>query len=296
MKPVARHYADAAEYLAAFEGFLLEDEPLNSLILGVIHRLRRSALPRRRRPPILLSVNRRHDPVLVAAMTPPQKLLIAGRADDPEAIGVLVEDLIASGVDLPGVLGPSPLATLFAQRWSSARPTMIMPGMGQTLYEAREVIFPPDLPDGDLGLPHFADRDQLAQWVWAFQNEALPEEAADLEASRLIADRVISQDDLFVWKTELGGRNQPVSMAARARPTSRGIAINLVYTPPEHRRRGYATACVAHLTKRLLDEGWEFCTLFTDRTNPTSNKIYQRIGYQPLADFDEIRFKPDHPG
>ena len=63
-----------------------------------------------------------------------------------------------------------------------------------------------------------------------------------------------------------------------------------MYTPPERRRRGYASALVAALSQEQLDAGKEFCFLYTDLANPTSNKIYQDIGYEPVADVDEYRF------
>ena len=80
-------------------------------------------------------------------------------------------------------------------------------------------------------------------------------------------------------------------MAAAARPTLHGITVNLVYTPPEHRGRGYASNCVAALSQRMLDGGYQFCTLFTNLANPTSNDIYQQIGYRQIADFNEYRFE-----
>jgi uncharacterized protein len=73
-------------------------------------------------------------------------------------------------------------------------------------------------------------------------------------------------------------------MAAASRDTGHGIAINYVYTPPQHRCCGYATSCVAELTQRQLASGKSFCCLYTDLANPTSNSIYQRIGYQPVCD------------
>jgi len=79
-------------------------------------------------------------------------------------------------------------------------------------------------------------------------------------------------------------------MAAKTRPTTNGTCINLVYTPPELRGRGYASACVAALSQRLLDSGYMFCCLFTDLSNPTSNHLYQRLGYTPVADFNEFVF------
>jgi predicted GNAT family acetyltransferase len=79
-------------------------------------------------------------------------------------------------------------------------------------------------------------------------------------------------------------------MVGVAGPTPNGIRINAVYTPPEFRRRGYASACVAEVSQRMLDSGRKFCFLFTDLANPTSNKIYKAIGYRHVADGQHITF------
>ena len=80
-------------------------------------------------------------------------------------------------------------------------------------------------------------------------------------------------------------------MACKTRPTKRGISVGMVYTPPELRRRGFATACVGELSRLLLREGWAYCTLYADLANPVSNSIYQKIGYRPIGDFEEYGFK-----
>ena len=101
-----------------------------------------------------------------------------------------------------------------------------------------------------------------------------------------------------------GGRPIPTApgssgtTAARSRwpaygnPTPSGIRVGPVYTPPEHRGRGYATSLVADLTAERLAAGLAFCFLFTDLANPTSNAIYARIGYEPVADWDQWSFQP----
>ncbi len=68
------------------------------------------------------------------------------------------------------------------------------------------------------------------------------------------------------------------------------MRIGPVYTPPEQRGHGYASALVAGVSQWLLDAGNQFCFLFTDLRNPTSNHIYQVIGYQPVGDFTEYSF------
>jgi len=84
--------------------------------------------------------------------------------------------------------------------------------------------------------------------------------------------------------------NEPVSMARKAGKTPNGSLINFVYTPPHLRRNGYATECVAKLSKQLLDESNKFCFLFTDLANLISNSIYQKIGYRPIIDLDQYKF------
>jgi len=100
----------------------------------------------------------------------------------------------------------------------------------------------------------------------------------------------IASNNLFVWETE---NKQVVTMAGTTRPTTNGIAVNSVYTPPELRGRGYASACVAALSQLMLDSGRQFCALFTDLANPTSNSIYQKMGYQAVCDVDEYLIKSE---
>jgi predicted GNAT family acetyltransferase len=86
-----------------------------------------------------------------------------------------------------------------------------------------------------------------------------------------------------------------VSLAGFGGSTPNGVRIGPVYTPPESRGHGYATSLVAHVSARLLERGRRFCFLYTDLANPTSNAIYERIGYERVCESDEIGFKPRSP-
>ena len=79
-------------------------------------------------------------------------------------------------------------------------------------------------------------------------------------------------------------------MAGASGRTPNGIRVGAVYTPPEKRRRGYASALVAALSQEQLDGGKKFCFLYTELANATSNKIYQQVGYEPVSDVDEYGF------
>jgi predicted GNAT family acetyltransferase len=90
----------------------------------------------------------------------------------------------------------------------------------------------------------------------------------------------------YVWEDA----GEVVAFAGVAGPTPRGIRIGPVYTPPDRRGRGYASNLVAEVSRRQLASGRNFCFLFTDLANPTSNHIYQTIGYVPVVDVDQYSF------
>jgi predicted GNAT family acetyltransferase len=75
-----------------------------------------------------------------------------------------------------------------------------------------------------------------------------------------------------------------VSMAGLTRQVAGTIRVGPVYTPPGLRRRGYAGAVTAAVSRAALDAGADEVLLFTDLANPTSNSLYQRLGFQPVED------------
>jgi uncharacterized protein len=130
-----------------------------------------------------------------------------------------------------------------------------------------------------------ADRDLLVTWVDAFVTEAAPE-PGPFDAEEWVEHLFASPlRGAYLW--EDGG---PVSLACSGGPTPNGARIGPVYTPPERRGHGYASAATAALSELLLERGRRFCFLFTDLANPTSNHIYQAIGYQPVCDVDIYHF------
>lgn len=129
------------------------------------------------------------------------------------------------------------------------------------------------------------DRFLLIGWCKAFIREAIGDDAVKNDEVRLV-DRHLSEGSLYLWQD-----NIPVSMAGFSGATPNGIRINLVYTPPLYRKKGYATSCVAALSQTLLDARCKYCFLFTDLANPTSNHIYQTIGYQPVCEMNNYWFE-----
>ena len=218
----------------------------------------------------------------------------------PAALARVVADL-ASGGDpgaageplaaLPGVLGPSALALDFAARWRAAGGPPFQRTTAMRIYQLDAVTPVPDVP-GALRPATAADADLVAAWLAAFQRDIGG--LADPAGAAREAARSIAAGGVHLW--QLAPSGAPVSMANATGATPNGIRINMVYTPPESRRRGYASAAVAALSQAMLDAGRRHCFLFTDLGNPTTNRIYQTIGYRPVADADSYRFAaPNEP-
>ena len=96
----------------------------------------------------------------------------------------------------------------------------------------------------------------------------------------------IGQDRHWVWED-----GQPVSCAAHVRGTENGAGIGFVYTPPQHRGKGYATSLVSGLSRSLLGRGNQFCFLYANAENPVSCGLYRKIGYYEICLHDEISFQ-----
>jgi GNAT superfamily N-acetyltransferase len=203
----------------------------------------------------------------------------------PESLRLLAEDLHELYPTLPGVLGPVDAARSFAETWKDLSRQPCRRKRADRVHRLESVIPVTGVP-GRLRWATEADRDLLTEWFMAFGEEALGEDPDPQAAGRSVDAYLTTEGmGLYLWDNE-----RPVSMAGRSRPTPNGATVNYVYTPPEHRKKGYASACVAALSQLLLDEGYRYCFLFTDLANSTSNHIYKAIGYEPVCDVDEYEF------
>jgi predicted GNAT family acetyltransferase len=164
--------------------------------------------------------------------------------------------------------------------------------MRQGIY-ALEEVQPPSAVPGSARVATADDRELALRWWIAFGEEVLHEGGPGRDRAEATLDHRLSSPaaGILLWED----RGAPVSLVAWGGPTPNGIRIGPVYTPPELRGRGYATALSAELSQRLLDGrlfegGRRFCFLYTDLANPTSNAIYERIGYRRVAESAEIVF------
>ena len=277
---------DAAAFLAEAEPLLLADEARHNLILGVAGTIRDSPdlYPLRS----LWLVSKEGRPVAAALRTPPYNLILAR----PESAHAL--DALAGGIaeELPGVNGCVPEAEEFARLWAERTGARPRTNMRQGVY-ALEEVQPLSAVPGSTRVATADDRDLVLRWWIAFGEEVLHEGGPGRDNAEAMVDHRLAAPGRGFLLWEDGG--EPVSVAGWGGATPNGIRVGPVYTPPELRGRGYATALTAELSQSLLDGrlfegGRRFCFLYTDLANPTSNAIYERIGYRRAAESAEIVF------
>ena len=268
---VAR-YPDAAAFLTAVEGFLLGAESENNLILGIARELAERG-PSPEVGAYFAAAFRGQRVEGCAFSSVPDRLGITGMQGD-DVIGGLASDAGAVCREVTSVGGPEPAVAPFAVEFAASTGRQALLGMRQRIHELRTVTPPARPAPGRLRPARSSEAGLLTPWVGDMLSLIGDSRAAgDLTRER------ISGGHLYVWDD--GG---PVSMAGWTGKTPNGVRVNFVYTPAALRGRGYATAAVAALSQHLLDQGNRYCCLYTDLANPTSNAIYQRIGYRPIRD------------
>jgi uncharacterized protein len=227
--------------------------------------------------------------VATALWTPPWNLILS-EVDDPEAIDAIAEAV--AGEVLGGVHAPDEHAEAFARAWTERSRMRYRVAMRHRGYMLDAVTPPVGVP-GQMRLARPSDRERMVEWMLAFDDEAMGLDAGRRDMRALVDDMLGSPvRTAYIW--EVAG--VPVSMCQAVGRTPHGIRIGAVYTPPDQRRRGYASAITAAASQLQLDEGRRWCFLFTDLANPTSNRIYQAIGYRPVRDVTLIRFEQPSQG
>ena len=282
---ILKTFKTAAEFLQEVRPALEISEAANNLMFGLALRLDRYH-ERIMIPPYFAVMRRKRELQAAVLMTPPHNLVAMSTNPDYsiEAFDLVTRNLRNENWQVPGVLGPNEAALAFAKVWRSLTGEAYVLDMHERVYELRKVV-PPAQPPGRMRLATMADLDLVARWIIEFRAEALPQESTTAEDALEGARIKIEDQDFYLWED-----GQPVALAGRTRPTPNGYCIGPVYTPVAFRCKGYATALTAALSQVLLDSGKKFTVLFTNLSNPTSNRIYRKIGYRSVCDFDQYLF------
>lgn len=280
-----QHCTDLQTYYDRVAPFLCEREVENNIMLGIMGDLLRQ-------PSVDTSahymgyVENEAGEVVAACQYGGYRLLMAKPAPGYEAaLTMLLEDVADRSIS--GLLLPAELDTGVAELWTARTGRRLKLEMAMRAYRLDAVTFPKNVA----GTMRWASVDEafIIDWIIQFYIGTFghePDEAALAREKVRFASG--SPYKLALWEVN----DQHVSMGASIGLSPTGMRIGLVYTPAEHRGHGYASALVAALSQALLDSGLQFCTLNTDIANPTSNKIYQAIGYVPVCDITVYDAEP----
>ena len=264
-------------FLERYLPCLKREESLNHIILGSALLLQSQKKP----PQYLAAVEEDGELLASALMIPGAKLLLAGSDDHGQPASEILAAHLHQRAIIPGSLfGPSPITLALTRVCSQKMNTAYEVGFVSYLHELthlNQVSHPP----GVLRLAGEKDIPLVLDWQKRFYQEALPSESVDHVEHSIVS--AIQRREYVIWENP-----EPVAMAAQMRPGIETIAVSMVYTPQDQRGKGYGRAVTAALTRRLLDQGWKRCLLFTDITNGASNHIYKQLGYRVLGQFHNL--------
>ena len=194
----------------------------------------------------------------------------------PDSIAwALVRDCHSSGPAVSRVSGGARTVQSVAQEWAATGGSWSV-HREQRCYQLGKLAWPQPRPAGAARTAEAADVPLVARWFAEF-GEAIGEGGTDV---RNQAGNRVASGRLMLWEAD----GVPVSMAGFTTIVAGQCRVAPVYTPHELRGRGYAGAATCAASEAVRAAGAERVLLFTDLANPTSNSLYQRLGYYPVED------------
>jgi predicted GNAT family acetyltransferase len=265
------------EYSATVHGLLSERPAEHTILLGVMETLRAAGPAAFGASAPLFGWWLGPDGEVSAAFlhTPPYSVALTS-VPGPDAAAALARALAARARAVDGVNAGPEGAEAFARAWHEVTGDAIECRMRNRLFRLGELRWPDPRPAGQARVAGLSDRHLLIAWSEAFHREA---HSASEDMVAMVDDR-LSYRGLTLWEDA----GQPVSMAGLTRMAAGQLRVGPVYTPPRLRGKGYAGAVTATVSQAARDAGASQVLLFTDLANPTSNALYQRLGYQPVED------------
>ena len=287
-KPGWTFTEDPLRYVATTLEFLSADPIGNTVTAGVAVRLHLS--PRQPQPEDCYGWWTDEDGVIRAAFHAQPPTAVTLSAEVPQqAARELPAAWIASGRPRPaGVFGQVATAEAVAADWArrSGGSFALRPKHAMRLFEFAEPAAPDPAPRGVARVAGLDDLRLAAEWDARFLEDcglppSTPEEREPAARAKIEEGRTV------IWVVD----DVPVALASYSTVVAESSRISGVYTPPEHRRNGYAAGVTWATTYAAIDAGAEHVLLHTDLSNPTSNGVYQRLGYRPLHDVAEFELR-----
>lgn len=280
-------YSDIAIFRQRVDDFLLREEILHNIIIGITTRLMNGE---QAGDLFLGYVEDAASKVVATTMsTALRGSVLLSQISDKDAIAYLVNAYAETRKSLSGVEGSPEDSLQFAKLWQEYSGQSFYTFMELGFYRLDSVIAPENV-QGYARVANDNDSDMLVDWLIQFSNDTsmnknYSRDNAENNIRRKLNHPILG--GIRIWMDD----NKPVSMAAATRETPNGGNISLVYTPDKFRGHGYASAITATVSQEILNMGKQFCFLTTDLANPISNKIYKSIGYTHIGNQRRIDFE-----
>jgi predicted GNAT family acetyltransferase len=277
------------QFLALNEELLLKKESFYNLMLGLAYNIQANKI--KTDSPLFYSILDQGRAIGCALRSNADKPLIVSEMPS-QAISLLVAELTSTNEDIQAVVGEEATAGLFKDKWAALNDLDYKIDIHLGVFECFRVIFPKEISTKMI-LATDDHVDILRKYLRGFCEDCFPERIhTDAKIEELMINH-LKNKSAFLLQTAEG---EIVSMAASTRSTKTGTTISYVYTPKELRGHGYASMVVAMISQQILDSGKKMVNLFTDLLNPTSNSIYQKIGFIKIGQNIHYEFKKKGPG
>lgn len=275
-------YHDAHQFESKIERFLLEREDTYSLFLGILQAIKNG----RYENPFMATITEDEEVLALMQMTPPHpmNLIVVVESRIEEIVNFLIKNILEMNIDFHSIISLKSTAYKVAEKWQEKTGSSHCLVMDQGLYRLDHIN---ETLEDSPGTWRYANKDDaplIEKWFNLFESDTGMSITPIDEVKKRVAT-FLEGREVFLW--EVNGN--VVSMMKKSRPTKHGITVSLVFTPKEERKKGYARTLVAVASQELLKD-FDFCVLYTDMMNPTSNKIYQEIGYKKIADSVHLAF------
>lgn len=278
-----RRYENVEKFASRVTPFLEKNEDKFSLFLGVLERIKAGDY----KNPYMATIEEKGELLAIFQMTPPHPFNIIFVDEDQltTCTDLCITELINHSIPVESIISVKEWAVLFAQKWQEKTGGKYSLLMDQGLYRLDQVEESLEMSPGTWRYATAKDALLIEKWYSQFEQDAGLASTAPVEIRKRVKT-MLDGKEVFLWEDQ----GEVVSMMKKSRPTAHGVTVGLVFTPAEKRRKGYGRTMVAAVSKELLRE-FEFCVLYTDMLNPTSNKIYQEVGYQKLIDSVHLKLE-----
>lgn len=269
-------YDNAYDFERKIRPIFLGKEDIFSLFLGVLQAIKAGNYEN----PFMATIEENEKVLAIFQMTPPHplNLIFVDEIRLEEIIDCFIKNMIELEIKFRSIISLKPWAYKVAKKWEIKTGMTHQLLMDQGLYRLNKINETLEHSPGTWRYAEECDSSLVEKWFNLFESDTGMPISPNEHVKKRVA-MFLKEQEVFLWEN----KGRVVSMMKKSRPSMNGVTVSMVFTPKEERRKGYARTLVTAVSIELLKD-FDFCVLYTDIMNPTSNKIYREIGYKRIAD------------